>query len=39
MAQGSEHQLLGRKRKKETKTQRVVILVNACGQIVSKREA
>ena len=31
MAQGSEHQLLGRKRKKETKTQRVVILVNACG--------
>ena len=31
MAQGSEHQLLGRKRKKETKTQRVVIQVNACG--------
>lgn len=39
MAQGSEHQLLGRKKREETKTQRVVILVNACGRIVSKREA
>ena len=27
------------KKKEETKTQRVVILVNACGRIVSKREA